>query len=214
MGSDEAGAAAAKPPGSPLWKDMKSLVPVQQFNERCIELLCSVAKVSEIVPVLRDNAELWTAIDGDARRRLAGMPFVMVDVRFQDDEFWLQVVRTQGREPDVVSEGSRFPEEIAEDLMYETLMFCWQLVSASRDAAMSAFGMSPAVADMIAALKPRDVREIARRQHGAAQVRWELDQGFWHESLRAALDADEGRLAALHLHAKHVLLSELVSTLD
>ncbi len=106
------------------------------------------------------------------------------------------------------------PHDVCGDLMYETLMFCWQMVSSNRTVAMTSFAMSSAVVDMIAALTPRDVRAIADRQRSAVQVRWNSDHGFWRDMLQTALDADEGRLSTLHLHAKLMLVGELVSALD
>lgn len=87
------------------------------------------------------------------------MRFVLVDICFQDDAWWQKVLRTRGREPDVAAGGRGLPVGIAEDLMYETLTLCWQMAGSSRNVAMSAFAMSPAVVDMIASLTPRDVRD-------------------------------------------------------
>ncbi len=94
--------AAANPqPATPRWKGAQCLVPVQRFNERCIELLCSVAAVGDPdLPILRENADLWTALDVTARNRLAATPFVLVNIRFHDEAWWQDVVRSQGRLPD------------------------------------------------------------------------------------------------------------------
>jgi hypothetical protein len=46
------------------------------------------------------------------------------------------------------------------------------------------------------------------------QVRWNTHRALWHEFLKAALDADEERLAALHLRAKLMLMGRLVCALS
>ncbi len=195
---------------SPRWRDASCLVPVLKFNERCMDLFCAIASDANECPMFASNVGLWKELDADARRRLAGTPFVLVDIRFRDAEWWREVALTRGRKPEHSMSEQMLPASFAESLMYETLMFCWQMVGASRTVGMSAFAMSSAVIEIVAALAPHDVREIAERQYSAVKVRWSTDAGFWQDFLKSAIGADEERLAGIHLRAKLMVMGQLV----
>lgn len=207
--------ATQEAPSQPRWVGARNLVPVQKFNAHCIELLGQVAGRDDVrSPALSQNAASWAALDVLAGRRLSKMPFVLLDIRFQDEMWWSEVARTQGREPNSSVASGRLPSGLSEELTYETLMFCWQMVGANRTVAQTSFGMSLPVVDLISALTPQDVRGIAGRKSSAVQVRWDTNISFWKELLQAALVADEGRLAALQLHAKLMLVGGLVRALE
>lgn len=206
---------AGEAPSPPRWLGVRNLVPVQKFNEHCIELLAKVAGHADVrSPALHQNVVLWSALDASATRRLSRTPFVLLDIRFQDGLWWSEVVRTQGREANPSLTSGRLPSDLSEELMYETLMFCWQMVGANRTVAQSSFGMSPPVVDLISALTPQDVRGIAGRQVSAVQVRWDMNIRLWQDLLQAALSEDEGRLGMLQLHTKLMLVGGLVRALE
>lgn len=212
MEAEEGTTAEAAP--APRWNGAQCLVPVQKFNEHCIEQFCSVARRDDAdADILRANADLWKLLDAPAKRRLSSVQFVFVDIRFHDEYWWRQVVDSQGRELGSDGHRSGLPSDVTEDLMYETLMFCWQLVSSHRTVAMTVFAMTPGVLELVADLTPKDVRNIAARQGSALQVRWSADADFWRSWLQAALDADMDRLASLQMHAKTRLCGELVRAL-
>lgn len=207
--------AAQEAPSQPRWAGARNLVPVQKFNEHCIELLSQVAGRDDVhSPAIRQNVALWLAMDTSAVRRISRTPFVLLDIGFQDNVWWSEVAHRQGREPGPSVASGRLPSDLSGDLMYETLMFCWQMVGANRTVAQTSFGMSPSVVDLISELTPQDVRGIAGRQSSAVQIRWDTNIRFWQELLQAALSADDARLAALQLHAKLLLVGGLVHALD
>lgn len=74
--------------------------------------------------------------------------------------------------------------------------------------------MSPSVTDVIGALTPQQIRAIATRESQAIRVRWANDPQFWRDLLIAAEAGDQKGLAALHLHAKLSLCSELAQLSD
>lgn len=201
----------AEPPSSPRWKGAQCLAPVQRLNERCIELLCDIALSEDVeLQVIKENAELWTQLDLEARSRLARMPLVIVDAQFKNEDWWRQEAQSAGQETGAHEISNGLPSGVSEELMYETLMFGWQIVGSNRTIALTSFAMSPAVAETIAALTPKSIREIAGRQWSSVEIRWADDIEFWRELLGAAIAANEEELAALHLHAKLTVLGELV----
>ena len=101
------------------------------------------------------------------------------------------------------------PQDASKNLMHEAIMFAWQLVSSDRTTAIMSFGMLASVAQIIAELTPKDIREIATREHAAITIRWADDAQLWREFLVAASAGDDNRLAALHLYAKLLLCGDL-----
>jgi hypothetical protein len=186
------------------------LVPVRRFNERCIDLLSDVAGNDAVeLRMLKEHTALWVALDRAARERLARTAIVLVDVQFSRDDWWREVVKSAEAQTQSGVPSNGLPIAVSEELMYETLMFCWQMAGANRAVALTSFAMSPAVADTIAALTPREVRHIAARHHASIQIRWANDVWLWQELLQAALRADDEELAVLHLHGKLILFGAL-----
>jgi hypothetical protein len=93
--------------------------------------------------------------------------------------------------------------------MHEVIMFAWQTARWDRTVAQLSLGMTPSVADTVAALTPQKVREIAARESQAVEIRWANNPVFWRDVLVAASEGSDERLAELHLHAKLLLCGEL-----
>lgn len=206
---DETGPATA-----PRWKRRQSLELVYKLNEECLGLLSGVAadKVAPERAWLVANRELWAKLSPEARKRVARLPFVILDLHFADEEWWRRVTDAREsavREPDPTN---GFPQDLSERLVQETLMFAWQMAQSDRTSAQVTFAMRPAVAEMIGALMPGDVREIASRWQGEIRLRWDNNGGFWGGLLVAAQTGDADRLAELQLHAKLLALGPLVRT--
>jgi hypothetical protein len=192
---------------------------VHRFNERCIELLCAVASSSTpgTAPAVAENREHWITLDLEARGRFAKMPFVIVDAHFKNADWWRRVARSAA-DPSLneragenleSNSANGLPHDASKNLMHEAIMFAWQLVSSDRTTAIMAFGMLASVTEIIGELTPKDIREIATREHSAIAIRWADDVQLWRELLVAANAGDDNRLAALHLQVKLLLCGEL-----
>jgi hypothetical protein len=194
---------------------------VYRFNERCIELIYEVASssASQTTSVaIAENRGLWINLGVEARRRVANMPFVILDANFKSDDWWRRVSQSL-RDPALIHKPaadnagaystSGFPPEASKNLMQETIIFAWQLVGSDRTTAIMSFGMLAPVAGIIAELTPKDIREISTREHSAVRIRWADDVRLWRDFLLAANAGDDDRLAALHLHAKLLICSEI-----
>jgi hypothetical protein len=198
-------------PQPPHWKGQQSLDLVYQLNERCIELLSEAAASAALTgpPILADNRELWMGLTSDERQRAARMPFVMLDVRFKNTAWWMQIAQGRTHEPAAESCTGGLSPEASEPLTQEIVMFAWQTARWDETVAELSFGMSSAVARVIATLTPQKIRAIALREHAATRVRWDDDSQLWRELLSAAKANHEEKLASLHLQAKLLLCSEL-----
>jgi hypothetical protein len=196
----------------PRWKGAKSIQLAHQLNERCVELLSELAANATIIdtlpPALRENRDLWSDLSVDARRRLAALPFVIVDVRFRDEQWW----RALGKLPsptDVCEEG--LPAERCEDLLLETLMFAWQVAREDSHVARMIFAMTRPVARIIGELAIREIRTLATEHTACLRIRWSDNALFWRELLERVRGEDASALEDSMLHAKLLFCGDLIN---
>ena len=195
----------------PRWKGANSIQLAHQLNERCVELLSELAANAAIIdtlpPALRENRDLWSELSVDARHRLAALPFVIVDVRFRDEQWW----RALGKLPsptDVREEG--LPAERCEDLLLETLMFAWQVAREDSHVAQMIFAMTRPVARVIAELAIREIRTLATEHTACLRIRWSDNALFWRELLERVRGDDASALEDSMLHAKLLFCGDLI----
>jgi hypothetical protein len=207
--TDKNGIAAA-----PRWKGTRSLELAHELNSRCVDLLCHSATRPHIdgLPVmLRANRNLWCQLNAEARWRLADFPFVIVDVRFRDDDWW----RARGKiQDDAVAECFAADESLRESrqsLLLETLMFAWQVAREDSRVAQILFAMTPTVARVISALAMQDIRNLAINQSNCLRVRWDSDAQIWRDLLVAVATDDEAALHEVRLHAKLLFCGDLIA---
>lgn len=205
----------SEPPSPPRWKGVQSLDLVRQLNLRSVELLCRVAEICDsTLEAVALNREAWIGLSRDARHSLAMLPFVLVDARFMDVDWWRSVSVIDVHQHGARRDPNGLPEDSSAELMQETLMFAWQTARWDRLAAQFLLGMSFRVANIIAGLTPQQVRTIAEREPHAVRIRWGDDPLFWRDLLSAASMADFQRLAALQLTGKLRICSELTDIRD
>ncbi len=207
-------------PSPPRWKGAQSIGMVHRFNERCIEILCAVASSNDpeaSAPVIAENLELWISLSIEVRRRLAKIPFVIVDADFKNAGRWRRHAEStvdlslneRAQENLESNNANGLPPVASKTLMHEAMMFAWQLVGSDRTTAVMAFGMIAPVAKIIGELTPKDIRQIATREYSGITIRWANDAQLWRELLVTATAGDDDKLAALFLHAKLLLCGDL-----
>jgi hypothetical protein len=199
---------------SPRWKGARSLHLAHELNSRCVDLLCDLATtpfVERAPAMVRANRNLWCQLNGEARRRLAAFPFVIVDVRFTDEVWW----RGRGKVLDqVVAEWPAADESLREQresLLLETLMFAWQVAREDTRVAQILFAMPQPVARLISSLAMQEIRTVAIERSNFLTVRWEENAQLWRELLVAVATDDERALEELRLHAKLLFCGDLIS---
>lgn len=192
------------------WKGAQSIGLAQQLNEQFIDLFCDLshdAPAGIAFPLVAATQFLWRGLDQTARKRLAYFPFVIVDLRFGDLQWW-RAAAGNGVNGRVRPAGE--PPTRYEDLALETLMFAWQVAREDRSVAMMIFAMPLPVADCIAELTMQQVRMFAAQSAKCLRIRWDQDQNFWRKLLMAVRDPDEAALAGLRREAKLHFCGELV----
>jgi len=199
------------------WKGAPALGRVHALNERCLELLTHLARTDRqqiSLSIVNQHRSLWRGLTAATRRRAARTPFLLMDLHFQDADWWRSAkdLRTTRRRKMVLH--TAFTGKIAAELMRETLMLAWSTVAFDRGAASIMLGMTPAVSAIVAELGPQDVEHIASRHSQHLQPRWEDFPSFWGKLLSAARDGDDEALSYVHLHGVQLIGSGMLPLLD
>jgi len=194
------------------WRQVRALKDVVALNEHVLEVLGVVAALrSPASPrIITEHAELWTSLDAASRHRAAQMPVLLLDLHFQDAEWWQAATRAAG---DEVAEdrvlgrdaGSWQPEFIR-----QTLMIAWPSVREDRLAAGLLFGMSEAVANVVSALTPQQLDHISLYHSRELRLRWMHSNQFWRCLLSSAKANDMDALARTHLFGLQLLGGEVL----
>ena len=72
------------------WSGSNALGLVHELNDHCLEVFTNIAQSNstcgtEIVSIFRDQ---WRDLDENSRRRAAGLPVLVLDLHFRNEEFW------------------------------------------------------------------------------------------------------------------------------
>ncbi len=162
--------------------------------------------------MLRANRNLWCQLNTEARWRLADFPFVIVDVRFRDDDWW----RRRGTiQDDVIAECPAAADEplreLRQSLLLETLMFAWQVAREDSRVAQILFAMTQTVARAISSLAMQHIRTLAIHQSNSLRVRWDSDAQIWRDLLVAVATDNQAALDEVRLHAKLLFCGDLIA---
>jgi hypothetical protein len=207
-------------PGSlPAWKwtGAQTLDFVYSLNERCVQVLgMEVTEEGRRFPdcetaeMARTCQKLWFELDEDTRRLAAKCPFLLVDMRFQNEKWWREVEEgassSDGKSPDL----SIFPAEVARELSAETLTLAWHTTRLDPRIASQLLGLAPGVVGIIASLGPREVQRIAARHCHQLRPRWESNPAFWEQLLQTAVSGNPASLSEFHLHGLQLLGGDLL----
>ena len=192
---------------APRWNGTPSIGLAHQLNEQCIELLFDLAanlSYQALPPFMLRNRDLWRLLDVEARRLVAAFPFVVVDLRFKDADWWREVI---GIPPMTSVDATPFS-----DLAVETLLFARQSAREDIVVAKAMFAMTSPVASLVASLTLQQVRAIAVGHARELRVRWERDAEFWRDLLVACRAGDEAAMAAARRQGKLLFCGEVVPT--
>ena len=184
---------------SPQWKADQLLQLIHRFNSHCIGMISRAVSAGDAwtVPAIVENRELWTSLDDGARGRAGQVQFLILDLRFHDDEWWQRAMAGTAQTP---AQDSACP--LAETLMEQTLLLATQIVSWDPLAARMMLGMSPSVAEWMLGLHPQLLANI-RRRHGAELcLRWGNDWRFWRSLLLAARNDNKEAMSACRMDAR------------
>jgi hypothetical protein len=202
-------------PGSlPAWKwtGAPTLGFVYALNERCLQVLGKQVTEEgrrfpdcDTMEMTTTWQKLWFELDESARRRAAKCPFLLIEMRFQDEKWWREIGDGTTSPNGKSSDASILPTEAARELSAEALTLAWHTARSDPRIASQVLGLAPGVVRMIASLGPREVQRIAARHSYQLRPRWQRNPAFWEQLLRTAMGDNAASLSEFHLHGLQLL---------
>jgi hypothetical protein len=192
------------------WRGSRILEAVCEVNEHLVSALTELARHENAsVPIVRQNADVLRRLDPAACRRAASIPVLLVDLCFQDEQWWKHTVRAIG-----VSESSatsfNFPSKYASEIAREALIVAWLAVQNSRVGANLLFGMSEQVADIFSELTPCQLGRAVERSTHAIRIRWQSRPDFWRMLIEAGNTGTAEELCEVQLLGLQLLGGDLM----
>ena len=182
-----------------------------EVNARCLELLGHRAgSASPPMGLTAELRELEVLLDPVVRTRLAARPYLLVNMRFQDESWW-QAAR---RAPKARASPHQdvFPRGAAIKLARAVLILAWNGLRSNPAPASVLYGISAPVARVIVHLTLDDIEEIARRHFRQVKPRWDDRPAVWQDLILAARAEKASPMSACNLHALQLLTGELLGT--
>ena len=136
-----------------------ALAPLAEINDLALELMALRASGDPdgLPGILRESAGLWRSLTAAQRGRLAGCPFLLVDIGA--DEFASAACTAVEGVRERHAEAHWFAEDALPRLSYLTLTYAWHLARSRRFAVRLVLGLSDDLADWLAALSLRQLGE-------------------------------------------------------
>jgi hypothetical protein len=143
------------------------------------------------------------------RARAAYKTFLLLDLEFANAAWWQMVTSHPARPAPPPSWQGSFPRGPAVQLARATIMLAWHSLRAHRNAACL-LGLTPAVAEVIAALSLTDIDRIVDRRFRYLRPRWEDRPAVWRQLLQAAQSPDIRRTRDVNLRGLQLLVGEML----
>jgi hypothetical protein len=155
---------------------------MSRLNEMMIEILVDLARRPQAPPIgysivnpLRQRLRM---IDAPSRRRLAELPFLLVDLSLTDDAIWDKALHP-------VRHGVERPRRRSADearsmvLARGVTLLAWHVVNANMGGAAVHFGMSQGVADLLRKADVLELDSAGTRLAPHCRPRWSDRPSAW-----------------------------------
>ena len=193
------------------WLRAGTLDTLTELNELCLALLAEQAAVggSAASALLLPIAELWRDLDGAARRRAAGCPYLLLDAGFTDPDRW----RAPAAPPQVGDGGTAryacyFTVPAAVGVARLVFIYAWHLARSQAAAARLLLGMPAPSAALISQYTLRQIQTLSENHPEWLRPRWPARVQVWRELLLAADSGDPALLERARLRGLTLLAAE------
>jgi hypothetical protein len=191
------------------WLDAAALATLREINAQCVELVCARGGVGPRRGPADGVRYDLPSLAADARRQLAGCPYLLVDAGFADEARWAAHARGAFDSARAIA-APPFAGEEGVAFVRRVLTYGWYLARSHRQLARLVLGMTPACAARIAALRLEDLDAIVARQPGWVRLRWEGEPRVWGQLIAAARGTDDAALRRLSLRGLQLLASAVL----
>ena len=193
------------------WLRAGTLDTLTELNELCLALLAEQAAVggSAASALLLPIAELWRDLDGAARRRAAGCPYLLLDAGFADPDRG----RAPAAPPQVGDGGTAryacyFTVPAAVGVARLVFIYAWHLARSQAAAARLLLGMPAPSAALIGQYTLRQIQTLSENHPEWLRPRWPARLQVWRELLLAAASGDAALLERARLRGLTLLAAE------
>ncbi|MGH8177389.1 MAG: hypothetical protein ACREV5_14100 [Steroidobacter sp.] len=188
------------------------LARIHELNLDYLELLTAEhTSAGSAVQLQYLPQQLVTAIVSlvaPARRCLAGTPYTLYSLGFEDEGFWRAACQK-----DVQPVAQRYASANAAWLQGPfcevALLHAWHVATSSPLAARVLYAMPETTANRLAATSLWRIKRIANDYPALLTPRWPTNPGFWPDLLRFAKSNDMQRLALAQLLGSQLIAAEL-----
>ncbi|MEZ5512466.1 MAG: hypothetical protein R3F58_01180 [Steroidobacteraceae bacterium] len=164
------------------------LGPMCQLNEQFLDLLLKLGPPGEL-PAASQSIPLTAALRSLGPATIASaarFPFLLLDVRFTDNEWWQQVSHSPTRRLPEPQWLVTLPRASAIKLSREALMLAWHTIRTDLRSAVVLLGIAQPVTELVATFRLRDLDRIAEHQFRHLRPRWEDRPGVWRQLIACA----------------------------
>jgi hypothetical protein len=208
----EGGAANGDATLAGCWLSAGALDSLTELNELCLTLLAEQSAVRGCgLPsgLLQSLGELWLGLDGAARRRAAGCPYLLLDAGFADPLRW----RTPPAAAQVGDAGTAryacyFTVPATTEVARLVFIYAWHLTRSQSVAARLLLGMPPPSVALIARYTLRQIQALADSHPEWLRPRWPARVQVWRELLLAAIAGEGTALERARLRGLTLLAAE------
>lgn len=186
---------------------------LHEVNERCIALLVNAAHSEDSPPfaLVAPLRELLRNTGPASRRRASESGFLLVDMEFQDLEWWRAARTHPDRQLRNGQWRGQFPRRTAIPLTRATLMLVWQSIHADLDTACALLGLAHPVAELISDLQLAELEGIAVRRSRHLYPRWYDQPLVWRALLLAASTEKPAALRNFRIQGLQLITGRLLA---
>lgn len=182
-----------------------ALAPLAEINELALELMIrrAAGEPAELPAILREPVDLWRALTPEQCRRIAGCPFLLVELGLGAIAGATRCASGGVRD---TGEGERWFEEASlPRLAYLTLTYAWHVVRNRPLAARVVLGLREAESAWLAGLTLRELGECVEHAPGLLRPRWLAHPDVWRHLLSAATSGSPGDFELARLRGMQLL---------
>jgi len=204
--TDDGGAALT----APAWLLPEMLASLREVNEACLALLAAQAhgRTAATSPLLWQFDALWGAMDGAARRRAAGCPYLLLDAGFAEPRRWQAAGAAQVGDAEGAYRGGFFTVPAAREVARLVFTFAWHLARSVGPAAHLLLGMPAPSALSIGQRTLPQIQSLGEAHPQWLRPRWPARLPVWRELLLAAASGESQALERARLRGLPLLAAE------
>ena len=189
-----------------------SASPLREVNAQCLHLLVDMARrpSASSRDFIDEISGALCRLSASAQAAASCLPFLLVDMRFRDHEWWREVIA----HPTITRRSPTwlvpFPRQATIKLARTTLVLAWHTTRTDRESAVVLLGISPSVANLLAQVPLYEIDRIAERQFRHLRPRWEDRPAVWTQMLDSALSGEKDSWQDFILRGLHLMAGEIL----